>query len=392
MRFSRIVQVARREHLTGLRTLVSGSHHRYSANSGGMLESTDDRSQPPSSVDTLALDAPTGLKPVLDVIPAHCYQRSTARGLGLVGRDLVIYGLAVWGLVSTDNLLLLVPLWLLAGLAVAAFFVLGHDAAHDALFDSSRLNAVIARLSMLPSLHATELWVFGHNRVHHGHTLRQGMDFVWHPLTVADYEKLGRIHRLRHRFEWGRCGSGAYYLREVWWNKMVRFTPPARWRTAMRRDQALVTGFALATLAVFVATSGWGGLWTWAKVVVVPFLLFIQTIGWVVYVHHIAPDIRWWPRREWNRFRGQVEGTTILWGPPGWELFFHWIMVHIPHHVDMRIPCYRLPEAARAIAAAFPDHVTERSIRLRDYLRSVRACKLHDFETGQWLPYPHGSS
>ena len=125
--------------------------------------------------------------------------------------------------------------------------------------------------------------------------------------------------------------------------------------------------------------------------VVVPFLLFCQLIGWVVHVHHIAPEIRWWPRREWNRFRGQVEGTTILWGPPGWEFFFHWIMVHLPHHVDMQIPCYRLPEAAREIAAAFPDEVVERPIRIRDYLRSTKACKLHDFDTGIWHTYPTAS-
>ncbi len=95
-----------------------------------------------------------------------------------------------------------------------------------------------------------------------------------------------------------------------------------------------------------------------------------------------------WPRNRFHSRRGQVEGTTVLWGPPGWELFFHWIMVHLPHHVDMRIPCYRLPDAARAIAAEFPDDVVERPIRLRDYLRSVRTCKLHDFDTGTWHGYP----
>ena len=175
------------------------------------------------------IDTPTGLKPVLDVIPDHCYERSTGRGLLLFGRDVVIFGLAVWGLLSTNHPLLLVPLWLLAGVSVAGLFVIGHDAAHDALFDSKRLNALVARLSMLPSLHAVEVWVFGHNRVHHGHTLKQGLDFVWHPLTVQQYGELGRLAKLRHRLEWGPFGAGAYYLREVWWNKMVRFTPPARW-------------------------------------------------------------------------------------------------------------------------------------------------------------------
>jgi hypothetical protein len=47
-----------------------------------------------------------------------------------------------------------------------------------------------------------------------------------------------------------------------------------------------------------------------------------------------------------------------------------------------------LPEAARAIAAEFPEYVHEHPIRLRSYLRSVRECKLHDFETGVWSPYP----
>lgn len=333
-------------------------------------------------------ETPTGLKPVLAVIPEHCYQRSTVRGLGLLARDLAIYGLAIYGLLHTNHPLLLVPLWLLAGVMVAGLFVLGHDAAHDALFDSKALNRAAATVALLPSLHAVELWRYGHNRVHHGHTLRQGIDFVWHPLTVDEFQALGRLAKLRHKLEWGPFGAGAYYLREVWWNKMVLFTPPPRWAKAIRRDQAIVGAAALAVLAALVAANGPIGLWLWVKVVVVPFLLFCQAIGWVVHVHHIHPDIRWWPRREWNRFRGQVEGTTILWGPPGWDLAFHWIMVHIPHHVDMAIPCYRLPEAARAIAAAFPDEVDQRPIRVGDYLASTKACKLYDFEAGTWLPYP----
>ena len=332
---------------------------------------------------------PTGLKPVIDVIPEQCYQRSLWRGLGLILRDLVMYGLAVWGLVSTDNVLLLVPLWLVAGAATAALFVAGHDAAHEALFDSKRLNAVMARITMLPSLHATEGWVFGHNRVHHGHTLKQGVDFVWHPLTVEQFGELSRFEQLRHRFEWGPLGSGQYYLREIWWNKMVRFPFPKRWAANVRRDKLIVASFLLAVLAICLVAGGpAGGFWLFVKVLVLPFLVFSHLIGWVVYVHHISPDIRWWSRRDWNRFRGQVEGTTVLWGPRGFDPLFHSIMVHLPHHVDMRIPCYRLADAARAIAAEFPDYVDQRPLRLSDYARSVRECKLYDFDAGHWAAYP----
>lgn len=152
-------------------------------------------------MDVAAEATPTGLKPVLAVIPPHCHERSTLRGLGLVARDLALYGLVIWGLLVTDNPLLLIPLWIAAGVMVAGLFVLGHDAAHDALFDSKALNRIVATVTLLPSLHATELWRYGHNRVHHGHTLRQGIDFVWHPLTVSQYQALGRVGRARHRLE-----------------------------------------------------------------------------------------------------------------------------------------------------------------------------------------------
>ncbi len=334
-----------------------------------------------------AKDAPTGLKPVLDIIPAEAYEQSNYRAFGLIGRDFALYGLVIWGLLSTNNPLLLVPLWIASGVIVAALFVLGHDAAHGALFASSRLNALFSRVTMLPSLHAVELWIYGHNRVHHGHTLKEGVDFVWHPLTVVQYGELGRFGRALHKIEWSFFGAGTYYLRNVWWNKMMRFPPPARWRTKMRRDKALVIGFAVVVLGILLALSGLGGIWLWVKIVVVPFLGFTQCIGWVVYVHHISPEIRWWKRREWNRFRGQVEGTTILWGPPGFDLVFHSIMVHLPHHVDMGIPCYRLKLAASAIAESFPDYVEQRPIRLSDYRRATRTCKLYDFDAQTWLPY-----
>ncbi|MDG1088217.1 MAG: hypothetical protein P8P20_10800, partial [Acidimicrobiales bacterium] len=44
-----------------------------------------------------------------------------------------MYFLIIAGLLSTDNWLLLFPLWALSGIVVASLFVIGHDAAHKAL-------------------------------------------------------------------------------------------------------------------------------------------------------------------------------------------------------------------------------------------------------------------
>ena len=121
---------------------------------------------------------------VIDKLPEHVYENPTRARPALLRarrRDLR----RAWSRCSctVDSSLLLVPLWVLTALSISALFIIGHDAAHGALFSSKRMNYVIGQAAMLPSLHVYEAWVFGHNRIHHGHTVREVMDYVWHPAT-----------------------------------------------------------------------------------------------------------------------------------------------------------------------------------------------------------------
>jgi acyl-lipid omega-6 desaturase (Delta-12 desaturase) len=333
------------------------------------------------------------LKPVIDVIPAAAYDNPTWKGLAYFARDLVLYGLCVAGLIALANPLVVLPLLAFTALVISGLFIVAHDAAHQALFKSRRLNDWVGHIAMLPSWHVYEGWVLGHNRVHHMYTVREGFDFVWHPYTPEQWAGMGRFARLRHRFEWSWAGAGAYYLREVWWHKMMVGTPPARWIKAIRRDRFIVLAFVVAASAGLAAL-GWaqsgtvaGTVWMVARVLVLPFLAFSFVIGSFVHVHHVQPDIRWYKRREWTKFAGQMEGTTVLRAPRGLNFFIHWIMVHVPHHVDMRIPMYNLELATDAIKVAFPDVVHDEPLRFRDFVRNTRACKLYDFDRGTWLTY-----
>ena len=83
-----------------------------------------------------------------------------------------------------------------------------------------------------------------------------------------------------------------------------------------------------------------------------------------------------------------MESTTILRFPRLVNrLWFHNIFVHVPHHVDARLPFHQLPAAADAIAEAFPDTVKVSRFRPGTYLRAAKHCKLYDFDAGRWLPY-----
>src|SRR5437879_9485072 len=333
------------------------------------------------------------LKPVLAVIPADAYRNPTWKGLAYFGRDLVMYAVLVWALIVVSQPLAVFGLEVALALVVSALFIVGHDAAHGALFRSKRLNSLVGHVAMLPAWHVYEGWVLGHNRIHHAYTVRQGYDFVWHPYTLDEYRAMSRWQRSRHRFEWSWAGVGAYYMREVWWNKMVVGTPPARWIGAIRRDRWIVATFvlgasvALSSIGLARTGSVAGTLWLVSRVLLLPFLSFSYVIGSLVHIHHVHPDIRWWKRREWTRFKGQMDGTTILRVPRGLNFLFHCIMVHIPHHVDMRIPMYNLELASDAIKTAYPDTVHDKRLRFRDFVGNTRRCKLYDFDRGEWLTY-----
>ena len=332
------------------------------------------------------------MKDTAAAFPPQCYDNPTWRGMLLFARDLAIYAAAVALLTVSDTPALLVLAWLLAAAAICGLFVIGHDAAHGALFRSARLCHVVGQLAFLPSLHAFSVWAHGHNRVHHVHTGNAEIDFVWRPLTPSEYAGLSRLHRLHHRFEWSLWGAGAYYLRTIWWRRMLRAVPPPRLQAAFRSDRRTVAAYAVGLSGALLAFGGaHGGLsaavWMWVKIFLIPWLLFNHVIGAVAYVQHIAPDAAWWRREEWDRVAGQLEGTASYRIPAWLNFFWHNILLHVAHHVDPRVPCYRLPAATAALARRYPALGGPSRLRWRDYRRITRTCKLYDFDGGGWVGY-----
>ena len=353
--------------------------------------------QPDARVSAPAVDIerdhPASLRAVIAKIPASCYERSTARGLWLAARDLVLHAIVVFALVRADAWWAVLVLWLVSGFTASALFVLGHDAAHEALFDSRRLNAVVGRILFLPSLHIYNAWKLGHNHIHHRHTAREQMDFVWHPVTPEQYATFGPLARLRHRLEWSALGAGAYYLTRIWWSKMIVLRAPKRFRFGITKDRlvlgVLASGFVFGAAVLGGVLHGdfAGAAWMITKVIVGPFLMFCWFIGFTVYVHHINVRMLWARRRDWNKVDAQLLATSVLRVRKPFGVFFHSIYTHVPHHVDVRIPCYHLDEAQAAIEAAYPHLVLDEPLRARSYLATTKACKLFDFDTSRWLTY-----
>lgn len=69
------------------------------------------------------------------------------------------------------------------------------------------------------------------------------------------------------------------------------------------------------------------------------------------------------------------------------ELLTHNILVHAPHHIDTRIPFYRLPQAYDDLGAAYGQHIHEHRFRWSTVRAIFGACQLFDFETKTWTRF-----
>ena len=282
---------------------------------------------------------------------------------------------------------------LTAGFITGRLFIIGHDACHQSLTPHRTLNKWLGRMAFLPSLTPYSLWDVGHNVVHHGYTNLKGVDFVWAPLTQAEYAALSPLQRLMNRLY--RCGwaPGLYYMIEIWWNRM--FFPNATYmptrRAIFMKDCLLVSAFALLWGGVMVAAA----LATTQPVMPVlltgfalPFLFWNAMIGFVVYVHHTHVKVSWHEEKSaWTKAQPFVSTTVHLTFPLRIGAVLHHIMEHTAHHVDMSIPLYRLEQAQAKLEHMLPERIIVQRFSWRWYFETARRCKLYDFRRRCWTDY-----
>lgn len=296
------------------------------------------------------------------------------------------------------------PWRLLAALIVAAtgarLFLIGHDAAHGSYTPSTRLNRILGRVALVPTLHSHSLWHAGHMK-HHRFTNLRARDFVWTPLSKADYDRLTAVGRALHRvYRSGLgLGLGLYYLIEIWAPRMLvpRRSQIGAVRAEHRWDTGLlalyILGLAGVALWLAVAWGVAGTPWHWLSValfgLVLPLAIQHWLIGFVIYFNHTHPEIPWFDDAEaWSYWHAQVECTTH----PQMEFprpYFipNQVMNHTAHHMDMRIPLRQLDRAQARLEEVLAGPVQSYAWSWGAFRRILRTCRLYDYDRHRWLDW-----
>jgi len=103
---------------------------------------------------------------------------------------------------------------------------------------------------------------------------------------------------------------------------------------------------------------------------IVPFIYSRFVVGMSVYQQHTHGSILWFNTEEDMEKLGRLDEITMHVRFPQWyNRISHNVMEHTAHHVDPRIPLYKLAKAMATI-----------SFSLTGFLETMARCKLYDYE------------
>ncbi len=242
--------------------------------------------------------------------------------------------------------------WITLVLAVVAgglllrLFVIQHDCGHGSYFNSRRANDTVGRLLSVFTLTPYGCWRRAH-ALHHassGDLGRRGVGDI-DTLTVREYLGLSRLGRLRYRIYRNPIilvvvGAPLYFL-------VFQRIPPAgmwsskdAWISVVSLNAALIafygglfavlgTGPVLMVFVPVALIGAWGGVW----------LFFVQ---------HQFEDTHWDQPDAWNLQVAGLGGSSYYVLPRLLQWFTGNIGLHHIHHLNSRIPNYRLQECLDA--------------------------------------------
>lgn len=337
--------------------------------------------------------SPTPLD-IRSTLPESAYHYSLGLGSLLFLVVASLYGCLWLAALSIDNLLLKLVLGVLSGQAIGIMFVIGHDAAHGSLTDRPFFDRLYATLCFLPSLHPVCTWKIEHNKLHHGWTNLKGMDPVYPPMSPDEFAALSPWRKRVHRFYRSLWGFGCYYLFDIWWKVLIlRRSPHSReiHPLVAAADFLAVGGFLAfqVYLALSFADTSAQGLWNLILCVALPFLVWNYVMTFVTIQNHTYPTVRWYDNREeWNYFKAQVGGSVHTEVPAWMDFSFARVFQHTAHHVDKKIPLYRLVKTQASLERNFADNVKVVPFSWKEFRKVIYDCQMYDYRRHRWLPFP----
>lgn len=337
---------------------------------------------------------------ILAAIPKHCFERSGAKGLAYVARDIASLAttFVLFNTFVTPEYIPSTPLrtglWALytviQGLFATGLWVLAHECGHQAFSPSKVLNDTTGWICHSLLLVPYFSWKISHGK-HHKATGNMERDMVFVPKTREVYAtRIGKfIHEIDelteetpiatiiHSFGQQLLGWPLYLFGNVTGHNnherqregrgkgkvngfttgVNHFNPASPLFEAKDAKLILLSDLGLAIvitgLVLLCQKFGFSNMAVWYFA---PYLWVNHWLVAITYLQHTDPTLPHYTGASWNYVRGAAATIDREFGFIGRTLLHGIIETHVLHHYVSTIPFYNADEASEAIKPVMGKH------------------------------------
>jgi len=265
-----------------------------------------------------------------------------------------------------------VSYWLTLLLAVPAagfmvrLFIIQHDCGHGAFFRQRAANSWVGRVLGVLTLTPYDYWKHNH-AVHHSTSSnldRRGIGDI-DILTVEEYRTCSLTRRLLYRCY--RSPLVMFVAGPAYMFFLQHRLPFHQMRDGWRPwISTMATNAAIAlTVAGMIWLVGVGPF----LMVHLPIMVMAASMGvWLFYVQHQFESVAWARTGTWSHHDAALLGSSYYDLPQVLRWISGNIGIHHIHHLNSRIPYYRLPKVLRD----HPELKTVGRLTLWDSVKGVR--------------------
>jgi acyl-lipid omega-6 desaturase (Delta-12 desaturase) len=252
-----------------------------------------------------------------------------------------------------------------AGLLNLRLFVIYHDQQHHAILPKSKLAEGLMRIFGIWALSPSSIWRSSHNHHHNHNSKLRGSHIGSFPIMTKDqYLNSSASDRRYYLFMRHPLTILFGYVFVFFYGMTIYpfFNSPRK-----HIDCGISFLTHLAISAALVYFFGWTA---WILALLVPFFIGCAIGSYLFYAQHNFPGVSFHDKSGWTYEKAALESSSYMKTNPIMAWFTANIGYHHIHHLNARIPFYRLPEVLEKIPELQKPKIT--SLHPLDIFRCLR--------------------
>jgi len=266
---------------------------------------------------------------------------------------------------------------IMAGLLLVRMFVIYHDHQHHTILHKSLAADIIMTMFGVYMLAPTSIWKRSHDHHHKHNSKLFSASIGSFPiatrqkyLNMTAGERIGYL-AIRHPLT---IGLGYFTMFLVGMCIGSFLSSPRK-----HFDALIALLLHIGAAVCIVVFWGWEA---WFLLFFLPFLIAFALGSYLFYAQHNFPGVTFCCNQDWAYDKAALESSSFMTMNPVMNWFTANIGYHHIHHLNAKIPFYRLPE----VMEHFPELqvATKTSLRPRDIVACLRL-KVWDHDLGRMI-------